>query len=123
MSELFRSLFLFMKKRHITTHLKRKQEVRRRMALQGKQVKETFGGDTFIFQHPGVEKALRMQDETVGPNGQRSSELMTKEMLEHVVFLEVDGVPTKVNVQHFEKYDSFRVLGEVVSYASKFVFR
>lgn len=93
------------------------------MALKGKQVTETFGGDKFIFQHPGIQKAVQMQDESVDQNGNRSGEVLYKEFLDHVVFLEVDGVPTRITMDHFEKYDSMKVFSEVMKFASKFIFR
>lgn len=115
--------YLLMKKYHITAHLARKQRERKRMALAGKTVTEKFGEETFIFQHPGIEAALDIQDNSKDENGKRVSKLLFKEFLEHVIFVEKDGVPQKVDLAYFEKFGSMKVFNDVVSYASKFLFR
>ncbi|WP_332649663.1 hypothetical protein [Lysinibacillus sp. 54212] len=112
-----------MKKNHVTNHLKHKQEVRRRMSIKGKQEKKEFGGDTFLFQHPGIEKAVQIQDNSRDENGNRVAEDFYKELFEHVIFVVEDDIPQKVNMAHFEKYDSMKVFTDVLKHATKFIFR
>lgn len=112
-----------MKKYHITAHLARKERERKRMALQGKTEEKEFGGETFIFQHPGIEGALDIQERSTDEKGKRVNKKMYKELLEHVVFVKKDGVPQKVDIAYFEKFDSMTIFAEVVRYATNFLFR
>ncbi|MBD8026422.1 hypothetical protein H9636_07090 [Ureibacillus sp. Re31] len=112
-----------MKRNHVTNHLKRKEWERRKMAMKNKQAKETIEGKTFIFQHPGLDAALDMRERAKDANGNTSEKELYKEFLEHVVFVEEDGVPQRINIEYFEQFDSIKVFTEVMRKASKFIFR
>ncbi len=93
------------------------------MALKGKQEKAEYGGDLFLFQHPGIEKVVQIQDNSRDENGNRVAEDFYKELFEHVIFVVVDEVPQKVNMAHFEKYESMKVFTDVIKHAARFLFR
>lgn len=93
------------------------------MAMKNKQETETISGKKFIFQHPGLEAALDMRERSKDANGTTSDKELYKEILEHVVFVEEDGAPQRVNLEYFEQFDSMKVFTEVMKKASKFIFR
>lgn len=93
------------------------------MAIKNKQEKKEIAGKTFIFQHPGLEAVLDIRERSK-VNGNTSEKELFKELLEHVVFVEEDGVPRRVNLEYFEEeFDSMKVFTEVMSSAAKFIFR
>jgi hypothetical protein len=113
-----------MNKRHITNLLIQKEWERRKMAIKNKQEKKEIAGKTWIFQHPGLEAVLDIRERAKDANGNTSDKELFKELLEHVVFVEEDGVPRRVNFEYFEEeFDSVKVFTEVMSAASKFIFR
>ncbi|AVK98841.1 hypothetical protein [Lysinibacillus sphaericus] len=113
-----------MKKNHITNHLKRKEWERRKMAMKNKQMKKEISEKTFIFQHPGLESTLELRERAKDTNGNMSDKELYTEIMEHVVFVEVDNVPQKVNFTYFEEnFESMKVFTEVMKEAIKFLFR
>lgn len=93
------------------------------MAMQNKKETETIAGKKFIFQHPGLEATLDIRERAKDQNGNTSEKELYKEFLEHVVFVEEDGVPQRVTVEYFEQFDSMKVFTDVMRKASKFLFR
>ncbi|MGY3186446.1 hypothetical protein [Lysinibacillus sp. TE18511] len=94
------------------------------MAIKNKQEKKEISGKTFIFQHPGLESSLELRERANDGNGNLSNKELYAEILEHVVFVDVDGVPQKINFTYFEEnFDSMKVFTEVMKEALKFLFR
>ena len=90
------------------------------MAKLGEQKDyEATTGVKYIFQHPGLREVIRMNDRAQTSNG-KSSEILYSEMLKHAVFENVDGVPSKVDWDHFEEKGGFT---EVMKEASNFLFQ
>jgi len=73
-------------------------------------------GFKYIFRHPGLINAIKMDENTRDENGIRSSEAFYNELMEHIIRLE-DG--SKVDFEYFEENPGFL---EVMSEAEAFVF-
>ena len=112
-----------MKRKHITNQLKRREWERKRMAMKGKQEKKEIAGKTFIFQHPGLDATLDIRERAKDAQGNTSEKELYKEFLEHVVFVEEDGTPQRINIEYFEQFESMKVFTEVMRTASRFIFR
>ncbi|TKI65559.1 hypothetical protein FC756_16035 [Lysinibacillus mangiferihumi] len=93
------------------------------MAMNGKKETKEIAGKKFIFQHPGLEATLDIRERAKDQNGNTSEKELYKEFLEHVVFVEEEGVPQRINIEYFEQFDSMKVFTEVMRTASKFIFR
>jgi len=93
------------------------------MAMKNKQEKKEIAGKTFIFQHPGLEATLDIRERSKDAAGNTSEKELYKEFLEHVVFVEEEGVPKRINIEYFEEFESMKVFTEVMRAASKFIFR
>ena len=87
-----------------------------KMPKQIRQKVVKIEGIKYIFRHPGVMKALEIDEHARNENGTRNFETFYSEILEHVIRLE-DG--SKIDFEYFEENPGFL---EVMSEAEAFVF-
>lgn len=114
---LARPFWYFMKRNHITKHLKRKEWERKNMAKIGEQKTITTStGEKYILQHPGVRAAIQIRDRAGTEKGV-NSEMLYTEFMEQVVFTED---MKRVDWNHFDEHGG---LSEVMKEASAFLFR
>lgn len=80
-----------------------------------KQITKNIGGIDFTFQHPGVRKAIQINDNCRDDKGRMLSELYFSELMEHVI------VSPKTTWDFWEDDNHFEVMDEVMAEAARFL--
>lgn len=80
-----------------------------------KQITVTVGGKDYVLQHPGVRKAIEINDFSRTDSGRYISGKLYPELMNHVI------VNPKTDWEYWEEEDNFEFLDEVMAEATTFL--